>query len=78
MQNGTIHGTYVFAALVDARSLGRRSAFPQNPSGNPSLTAAAWILFRLADAVMGRQVMRLGALLWLFFKSPHIQTNCKE
>ncbi len=38
------------------------SAFPQNPSGNPTLTAVA-LTYRTADAVIGRYLKNPGALV---------------
>ena len=38
------------------------SAFPQNPSGNPTLTAVA-LTYRTADAVIDRYLKHPGALV---------------
>jgi hypothetical protein len=66
VQTGKIRGKYVFAALADAQTTFDPgvSAFPQNPSGNPTLTAVA-LTNRSGNAVIGRcrKAPRSAALL---------------
>jgi hypothetical protein len=61
VQNLAIRGKYVLAALAGVKSvvLGA-SAFPQNPSGNPTLTAVA-LNYHTVDAVIDRYVKNPGA-----------------
>lgn len=52
LQHWQVHNLFVLGA----------SAFPQNPAGNPTLTAVA-LTYRTADAVIERFMRKSGPLL---------------
>jgi hypothetical protein len=58
----SIRGKYVLSAFAGAKSaVPAASAFPQNPSGNPTLTAVA-LNYHSVNAVIDRYVKNPGAL----------------